>query len=159
MRVEHLGPGDVARYRAIRLRALSGDPDAFGSRYEDEKEMPEASWAGRLESADATLVVGREGSDVGLCVVAGPGAGDAGLYSVWVAPEARGQGVGEALVGEALRVASACGYARLVLEVSDENGPARALYERLGFVETGRTGAMPPPREHIKEREYARQTG
>ncbi len=159
MNVERLTPADWLRYQEIRLRALSGDPDAFGSRHEDEVLRAPQSWRERLERADATLVVRRDGVDVGLCVVSDAEGEDAGLYSVWVAPEARGQGVGRALVEEAVRAAREAGYTRMVLEVSEHGLAARALYARLGFMETGRMGTLPAPRDHIQEYEMALSWG
>jgi ribosomal protein S18 acetylase RimI-like enzyme len=62
---------------------------------------------------------------------------------MWVDPAARGSGVADLLVRTVLESAAEQGLERVVLEVAHENAPAVALYERLGFVATGRTGAMP----------------
>lgn len=50
-----------------------------------------------------------------------------------VAREARGQGIGSALMTALMAEASARGYGAIRLEVIDTNIRARALYERLGF--------------------------
>jgi thiol peroxidase len=50
-----------------------------------------------------------------------------------VAPDARGRGVGEALIAAAEQWARAGGYSLLTLNVFIENIHARALYERTGF--------------------------
>lgn len=50
-----------------------------------------------------------------------------------VAREARGQGIGSALMAALMAEASARGYGAIRLEVIDTNIRARALYERLGF--------------------------
>jgi len=157
-----LSPGDWARYRAIRLRALSRDPDAFGSLHADEVTQPEAHWRARLVRAHSTILASLGGEDVGLVVVADwweVGVDAVGLYSMWVAPEARGQRVGDALLQSAIDVARSKGKAMLLLEVGDFNAPARALYERNGFTPTGRTTTMDPPRAHIAELEYALSLG
>lgn len=64
------------------------------------------------------------------------------LASVFVRPEARGQGVGAALVRHVEALARACGHARLWLYTPD----AAALYERLGWrregVEQARSGPV-----------------
>jgi hypothetical protein len=39
------------------------------------------------------------------------------------------------------------------LEVGDTNAYAVRLYERAGFVPTGVTASLPPPRAHITEHE------
>lgn len=61
------------------------------------------------------------------------------LYSLAVAPEARGRGVGSLLLDAALHAAAERGAAALTLEVRADNAAARALYERHGFTMTGRS--------------------
>lgn len=56
------------------------------------------------------------------------------IYSVVVAPSARGQGLGERLIATAERAARAAGRCRLRLEVRRRNLPARRLYEKRGYV-------------------------
>lgn len=55
------------------------------------------------------------------------------IYSVVVAPAARGQGLGDRLVACAERAARTEGSHRLRLEVRCENVAARALYQRRGY--------------------------
>ena len=156
-------PADWARMRALRLRALGDAPDAFYVTLAEEREKPDAYWRERLEKPEVrTLCAELRGEggawrDVGLAVVA-PTSDDpsvAGLYSVWVAPDARGHGVGAALVAAAFEHAKAAGARRVVLDVGVANGPARRLYERAGFRATGRVFALKPPRDHIIENELA----
>ena len=53
---------------------------------------------------------------------------------MYVAPRLRGQGAGDALLIEALRVARTCeGLRAILLSVSETQAAARRLYERLGF--------------------------
>lgn len=52
-----------------------------------------------------------------------------------VAAQMRGSGIGAALLGRLAEDARREGYARIRLEVIGRNWRARALYERLGFVE------------------------
>lgn len=59
-----------------------------------------------------------------------------GLRDLQLRPSFQRQGHGAWAVGEALRLAAARGMARVQLRVYAEN-PARALYARLGFAETG----------------------
>lgn len=91
-------------------------------------------------SAGATILVAEDagGKPLGFIHV----CGDADYYSreecghiadVVVAPEARGRGVGEALLAAAEQWARARGYSLLTLNVFIENTHARALYERTGF--------------------------
>jgi mycothiol synthase len=52
---------------------------------------------------------------------------------VGVVPEARGRGVGRALMTRALRAAAAAQAGQVTLAVDERNLPARRLYARLGF--------------------------
>ncbi|RMD62645.1 MAG: GNAT family N-acetyltransferase [Alphaproteobacteria bacterium] len=60
--------------------------------------------------------------------------GRPGLYleDIYVVPEARGSGVGRALMARLARIACERGWTRFDLSVLHWN-PARAFYERLGF--------------------------
>ena len=155
--IQRLTADDWARLRDLRLRSLRDAPDAFGSTYEDNAARAAETWRAQLESL-ATFVAVVDGADVGM-VRGGPFDGDAFtaiLLSMWVDPATRGAGVADALIDAVVGWARAAGYARMVLDVGDDNATAIALYARKGFAPTGRTGALPPPREHIREHERAR---
>ena len=140
------------RLRAIRLRALAEAPDAFASTHGQAAALPPDSWSAQLREIP-TFVAVVEGEDVGIV----RGARDdsradaAWLISMWVAPEVRGQGVGEALIDAVVEWARATGARRLLLDVGDHNRPATALYARKGFEPNGTTGSLPAPRSHIRE--------
>lgn len=69
---------------------------------------------------------------------------EAEILTFAVAPGAQGQGMGTALLSEAIAGARARGVARVFLEVAADNGPARVLYDRAGFVQAGlRRGYYP----------------
>ena len=65
-------------------------------------------------------------------------ADEAELANIAVAPGMRGQGVGAALLDEALSAAEERGTVRMFLEVRDSNERARELYASRGFEEVGR---------------------
>ncbi len=67
------------------------------------------------------------------------GSGVERLYSLAVAPEARGSGVGGALLDHLLARAVLRGTRAVRLEVREDNGAAIGLYRSRGFHETGRT--------------------
>jgi ribosomal protein S18 acetylase RimI-like enzyme len=71
-------------------------------------------------------------SAAGLAVV-DPHAGLVGLFSLATLPEARGHGLGSALVREALRRAAVAGLDGAYLQVDARNAAAERLYRRLGF--------------------------
>ncbi|NBW10424.1 MAG: ribosomal-protein-alanine N-acetyltransferase [Caulobacteraceae bacterium] len=63
---------------------------------------------------------------------------EAEILTLAVRPAARRAGLGARLTQAAADVADRAGAVSLFLEVAEDNGAARALYARLGFVETGR---------------------
>lgn len=66
-------------------------------------------------------------------------AGDeAEILTLAVAPAARSQGLGRALVAAAAAHAATLGATAFFLEVAEGNAPALALYARLGFLQVGR---------------------
>lgn len=152
--IVRLPPSSYERFRRIRLRSLLDAPDAFGSTHAETITRPDSAWQGQLADL-ATFVAVQDEADVG--VVRGGLHEDerhaAVLLSMWVAPEARGRGVGEALIRAVVDWAREQGCARLYLEVGDHNTTAIGLYARMGFQPTGRTGSLPPPRADITEHE------
>lgn len=158
---------DWRRWKTIRLRALEEAPDAFGSTLEAERGFDDSVWRERLGKRSSACLLAthaREDASVELGLVAcmpyeGKAAGSAGIFSMWVAPEARRAGVGLALMRAAIDWARSEGFERIYLDVGDANPAAIALYESLGFVATGRTGTLDPPREHILEHERVLELG
>jgi GNAT superfamily N-acetyltransferase len=157
MIVERVSPHEWPRVRSVRLRALADAPDAFRSTLADEVDMPDDAWQARLSATDcATFIAASGGDDVGIAVGA-PYNGAAGLFAMWVAPEARGNGMGDALIAAVVDWAKEYGHERLVLDVGDWNEPAIKLYARNGFERTGHTGILPPPRSHLTEHRRVRR--
>lgn len=140
--VRRIDPGEWQAYRDIRLRALKDSPDAFGSTLEEASQYTDAMWRERVERAstatDLPLFAVVEETPVGLAWarIDAP-ANVAHLYQMWVAPDARGQGVGRLLVNEAIEWSRSRGVVQLILEVTIGNAPARHLYEVVGFIPTG----------------------
>jgi ribosomal protein S18 acetylase RimI-like enzyme len=144
-RTDRLGEEDWAVFRRLRLRSLLDSPDAYGSTYGAESSRGERAWrdwtAGRWPGGAAVVFAGRtdDGTPVGTATgaeyEADPGAGH--VYAMWVAPDARGAGVGRALVEAVARWARGRGCTRLVLTVTESNVGARRFYEACGFADTG----------------------
>ncbi|HEU5440749.1 MAG TPA: GNAT family N-acetyltransferase [Ktedonobacterales bacterium] len=143
MPIRELTEQDAAEYWALRLRALREDPEAFGSSYEESKDRPLQQTNERLRegatSGDSfTLGAYDEGRLVGMVVIVrAPNEKSrhtANLYSMYVAPEARGRGYGRALVGAAIERARAMpGLEQIYLAVVTTNTSARSLYLSVGF--------------------------
>jgi putative acetyltransferase len=93
-----------------------------------------------------TFVSYRDGDTVlGVAAIKELGEAQAEIKSMHTAAEARGRGVGRALLSHLLDDARARGYRRLFLETGTTPGfaAARALYEAAGFVPTGPFGGYP----------------
>ncbi len=124
-------------YREVRLASLDEAPWAFGARLAEERERTEVEWRARLDrriqfvARDDGRVIATAGS-----LAAADGAVE--LVSMWVAPQARGTGVGDLLVDAVVADARDRGCERVLLWVSEGNAPAERLYARHAFVRTGR---------------------
>ncbi len=134
MRVREVGPDDWVVWRLLRQRSLLEDPQAFAAsveRWTGDQDR-EDNWRARLAAPGACFVAEHGAAPVGMVAIRPDDEGDGQqLISMWVAPSARGRGVGRALVG---RVISAVAGKPLWLRVIDGNGTAIRLYQRCGFV-------------------------
>ncbi|GGR96835.1 GNAT family N-acetyltransferase [Deinococcus sedimenti] len=140
MQVRRLTPGDAPAYRVARLAALQTDPAAFLMTAPEFAAQTEEALAARLapDAAGVTLGAVVDGQLLGLLTLmresAPPLAHRVNVYGVSVAPQARGQGLGEALVRAGVTLAcSWAGVTSLHLAVMDTQDAARRLYERCGF--------------------------
>lgn len=169
--VRRTSPPDWEVMRELRLAALRTDPDAFGSTLERELAFEQQEWEERCANPDS-YVAFLYGRPVGLgafvpTTIAAPSHGDDAtsngpaaqgsaqvrqIVSVWMAPDARGQGVAQAVIETLVESARRQGAARLTLLVTIGNELAVRLYRRIGFRETGRTEAL-PGRPHLLEAE------
>ena len=144
--VRRIRADDAATLRDIRLRALATDPGAFAGTLAEDSAKPETWWEewaaedARGEDAVTFLALAEEQA-VG--IVAGfesdDDASEAVLIAMWVDPEHRGSGIGYRLVREVQAWARARGLRWLRLSVAEEQTPARELYRKCGFEETGGT--------------------
>jgi ribosomal protein S18 acetylase RimI-like enzyme len=138
-----VGRDDWGELRTLRLRALRDAPDAFGSTYAEESIRTDAEWmAWAADLADGGPSFGVVADDGGWIAMA-MGAphrdhpGEAGLFAMWVAPDARHAGVGRALVEQVVDWARSRDFPVLRLLVTETNGDAIHLYERCGFIDEG----------------------
>jgi ribosomal protein S18 acetylase RimI-like enzyme len=134
MRVREVGPDDWVLWRLLRQRSLVEDPQAFAASVErwTGDQDSEDNWRARLAAPGACFVAEHGSAPVGLVAMRpDDDGGRQQLISMWVAPTARGHGVGRALVG---RVIAAAAGRPLWLRVLDGNRTAIRLYERCGFV-------------------------
>jgi len=85
-----------------------------------------------------TLIRASNGTRTTLAYVCRWLVGDeAHILNLAVHPDHRGRGLGRRLVELVVQEAQAAGARLVTLEVRRENAPARSLYRKLGFVDTG----------------------
>jgi ribosomal protein S18 acetylase RimI-like enzyme len=149
--IRRVQSGDDQVLREVRLRALTTDPGAFGSTDTEVAARPRAFWRGWAAAHAAgdehcTLLALLAGRAVGLIrIEREPDPGVFGIYSMWVAPEARRRGIALELLAEAERWIEAAGGSEAELNVVDRETAARRLYERAGFRLDGRSEPAAQP--------------
>lgn len=135
--VRPMRPADLAACAAIEATA----PDAWGPAQLAEELACAETGAARLYVAEA-------GGQVTALAAFQLAAGEASLNTLTVAPFARRQGVGAALLRAALADLRAQGAQCCFLEVRAGNAAALALYQKLGFERVGlRRGFYRAPTE------------
>jgi ribosomal protein S18 acetylase RimI-like enzyme len=148
LQLRRIRADDGLRYRDVRLRGLANTPSAFQTRYEDAATRPDGYWhdvaAGSERGDERVQFVADDGERF---QASGGGLIDDGgtvveVIGIWVDPAHRGQGIGEALVREAMAWGQQRGASSARLWVNVENHTAIRLYERLGFARTDRTQAF-----------------
>lgn len=142
-----MGAADLAAYKALRDAALAERPGAFTSDAETELRRPAETYLARLAGPadggwpftltawfgerligavtcerDARVKVSHIGRIVGMMVE----------------PEARGRGIGRALLDACIARARERGLLMLTLSVTSDNAAAVELYASMGFVRYGR---------------------
>jgi ribosomal protein S18 acetylase RimI-like enzyme len=112
---------------AIRARAAS-ELDEF-------REGARILWLAEADGAIiATVGLAFRGRDAGLA----DGVTSANINRLHVVQAWRKRGIASALIATAQAEAKRRGFTTITIEVEDDNVPAIALYEKLGFTHTGR---------------------
>lgn len=145
--IRELGPDDAEAYKAIRIKALSEHPEAFGQSSEEAQQQSVeeirrdiAGWhsAGGFALAAFT----EEGSILGMVAVGRSKYEKmrhrGHIWGVYVDPSTRGQGIATKLFdGIIARASKSSGLVQLDIEVVTENTVAFELYKKMGFVVVG----------------------
>ena len=141
-------PDDLEDLLDLR-EAVAGEGIFIATELPLDRDGDRAKHRETIECQDGTkvlLVADVDGALVGsLGIFIGKGVADLGMN---VASANRGQGIGAALLAEAIAWARTAGAHKVQLEHWPWNHRARALYERFGFVEEG-----------YRRRQYRRRDG
>ena len=144
VKIRILGAADAGAFQALRLRGLRESPAAFGSTLEEEvgRSIEEvAERLAELRSVPRRATFGafdENGSLLGVAACVQQGGikmrHKANVFAMYVSPDARGRGVGRALVARLIEHARGWeGVERLTLTVTDTQQTARRLYLAAGF--------------------------
>jgi ribosomal protein S18 acetylase RimI-like enzyme len=130
--LQGLTPADWQLWRTLRHRAPAEAPAAFGSTLAEWSGPAdqESRWRARLSDVPLNIVCRLDGDPAGMVSARVADNGAVELISLWVAPGARGRGVGDVAVRAVLDWA---GRRPVELSVKIDNAAAIALYRRHGF--------------------------
>ena len=145
LHIRRLEPHDAAAYRAIRLAALKGEPENYGSTFEEESVMAILPFETHISERSSVQVMygafsGEEliGITAYFREVRMKLRHRGKVTQVYIAPEYRGRGLAKQLVKAVVEDAFAQdGLEILTLEVVAGNIAAVRTYESLGFVQYG----------------------
>ncbi|WP_155590018.1 GNAT family N-acetyltransferase [Lysinibacillus cavernae] len=139
MQTRLLTAADAGIYRNLRLEGLQTNPEAFGSSFEEEKDMPLDLFASRLEGQGSFTFGAFENDDLlGVATLVQENKmklkHKANIFAVYVSPKKRGLGLGKQLMLEVINKAKALADVEQInLTVVSANDSAKGLYTSLGF--------------------------
>ncbi|PWF55126.1 GNAT family N-acetyltransferase [Massilia glaciei] len=144
MHTRLLTPGDVDAFRNLRLSGIEESPGVAWASYAEESAQTLEQTRQRLVATPYQMVFGVFNGEhlvaisgfkrESMCQISHRG----NIWGLYVAPEARGQGVADKLIEGLLReVRGIPGLVQVTLVVSSDNEAARALYAKYGFIKTG----------------------
>lgn len=156
-RIRRVTPAEWPAVRELRLRALKCDPAAFGSTLAREEAFTDDLWQERTtrtatsETSSQWVAVDPSERLVGTAVVA-EAEGRVNVFSMWVEPGLRNQGVGGRLLDAGLAWAGKRFAGREIhLEVNPRQVSAVRLYASRGFRFVGQPRPLDhTPGEHVQ---------
>jgi GNAT superfamily N-acetyltransferase len=145
MNILHLTQQDGPHLYDVWLRGVGEHPEAFGATVEEFQRVPADEFTARnLSAPDRFVVLGAwlDRELVGFVALGRDLRAKlrhmATLGPIYVVPEARGRGIGAALLDAAVtHLRGLSDVSQLKLAVAVGNMPARQLYRRSGFVPYG----------------------
>jgi GNAT superfamily N-acetyltransferase len=124
--------------RAVKASPEPDGPWAARYHYRGQAHLPPVARKVLTSAPQQSFVSIRDGDEVLAIARLSIAGGWAGLTAVEVHPDRRRQGLGVAITAAACLEAEQRGLSRVFLQVEVDNGPARALYKRLGFRDSHR---------------------
>ncbi|GHA99929.1 hypothetical protein GCM10009069_23430 [Algimonas arctica] len=124
-------PDDIAHVKALFLDYLRFIEAYLGQSL--SFQGTDTEFADFPQTYDALWLATFNGAPAGAVGLKPFEPGTAELKRLWVTPEARGHGIGDALCVACITGARAHGYQRLLLDTDRGLTHANGVYERLGF--------------------------
>lgn len=134
--------------RDVRLRALADSPSAFAATLAEEAAYPDARWQDRAAGGAAgdtriAFVAAEHDRFAGTASGYIEADGGVDLVGMWLDPEFRRRGLGEALTEAVVAWAAARCVPEVRLWVTETNEAAMRLYKRCGFSPTETSEPLP----------------
>jgi GNAT superfamily N-acetyltransferase len=133
-------PADAPLYHALRVEGLRRHPREFRTDADEEARRPIAEVAERL-AGNVTIGAFEGETLVGVGTVTRESRAKLRhkmmLVGMYVAESARGTGAADGIIERLLQVARDAGMTGVYLTVIVDNGRAKRVYERRGFVTYG----------------------
>lgn len=131
-RIRRLTESDWRLFAGLRLRALAEALGVDDGQYRQESAFTAGQWRRRLrDHAQFAAILGQH--PVGLIAAQRESSTSVYLYSLWLDPAARGNGLARPLVAAALEWAKRQRARTVWLRVAESNAVARTIYEDFGF--------------------------
>lgn len=141
MIVRQLVASELAAARALHRFGMEESPQGFVDVPETDAARPDAEVAAVIARGEYWGVFDGERLVAKLTIDALPYPSLSHtwwIHAVYVHPNARGTGASSKLIRAAIEYARSRGASRIALWVNGLNRHAKALYERVGFSQTGR---------------------
>ncbi len=140
IKIKKLNKNRWKDYRDLRLEALKKEPTAFGSSYDEEKNLSGEEWKKRIKNVLFAL---SKDKLIGMIVYIRENKiktkHTANIFGVYVAREYRGYWVGKKLIDSVLvRTRKSKGVLKIKLTVNPKQKAALKLYQNCGFKIVGK---------------------
>lgn len=140
MEIIRLDPSRWEEYKQLRLESIQDSPEAFLATVDETLAEPDSTWQNYLQNMFFAVDENQHLVGMIACVQEEKAklAHIVNVYSFYVSPQFRGQGIGKQLLQTAIAHAkSLSGVSKIKLGVMTTQTAARQLYESLGFQTIG----------------------
>ncbi len=141
-----LNINDVEEFRNLRLDSLKNDPDSWLATFDEEKDLPNMSFANKIQYAYSPPIFGFYGYFENNKLIGYAQLSSSywnkkkhivTLYDICISKEARRKSVGTKLINFIIEKVKTAPYIEQIqLRVNSRNSGAISFYEKIGFDKT-----------------------